>query len=88
MRGLLSRAFLFSIKRMKVIQKHNDCIGCGACTAVCPAFWEMPDDGKARPVNGKQNENGDYELEIEDKDIACNKEASEVCPVQVIFLRG
>ncbi len=72
---------------IKIIQKHNDCIGCGACAAVCPDFWEITDDSKARPKNGKHNsETGNYELEIEEKDVKCNKEAAEVCPVQIISI--
>lgn len=68
---------------MKVIQRHKECIGCGACTAVCPDFWEMGDDNKAKPKEGGLNPNtGDYEAEI--KEVSCNQDAAEACPVQVI----
>ncbi len=69
----------------KIIQKYKDCIGCGACVAVCPKFWEMDDDMKARPKNGKKSEKTmDYQFEIDEKDLDCNKEAVDVCPVDVI----
>ncbi len=69
----------------KIIQKHNECIGCGACTAVCPDFWEMGDDMKAKPKIGKQDsQTGDYEFEADEKNLKCNKEATEVCPIQII----
>ncbi len=67
----------------KVIQKYEDCIGCGTCVALCPKFWEMADDGKARPIKGLKNpETGDYEFEAEK--IGCNQDASDACPVQII----
>ncbi len=67
----------------KIIQNYEECIGCGTCVAICPKFWEMGDEGKARLKGGKKNsETGDYELEIEK--IGCNKDAAEACPVQVI----
>ena len=69
----------------KVIQKHDECIGCGSCAVVCPKSWEMHDgDMKAHPKQGKKNPQGDYEFEIEEKDVECNQEAVEVCPVQII----
>jgi len=70
---------------MKVIQKHEGCIGCGSCAIVCPKYWEMGDDMKAHPKQGKKTPEGNYEFEVEEKgDLACNKEAAEVCPVSVI----
>ncbi len=67
---------------MKIVQKHEECISCGSCVAICPKFWEFGDDGKTFPKGGKKNEKGDYELEI--KKVECNKEAADACPVQVI----
>lgn len=66
--------------------QHNrlDCIGCGSCVAICPAFWEMNDDGKADIKKGKNLKNGWQELEI--KDLKCNMEAAQVCPVNVIHI--
>ncbi len=70
----------------KITQKHNECIGCGACTSVCSNFWDMGNDGKAFLKNGKQTPSGDFELELDEKDVACNKDAVEVCPIQIISL--
>ncbi|MCX6731497.1 MAG: ferredoxin [Candidatus Parcubacteria bacterium] len=67
----------------KIIQNHEGCIGCGSCAAVCPKFGEMNvEEGKSILKNGKKNEKGEYELEV--KDIECNQEAADVCPVSVI----
>lgn len=68
----------------KVIQNYEDCIGCGTCVALCPKFWEMGDEGKARPKLGEKTEKGIYEFEIDEKKLSCNKDAAEACPVQVI----
>ena len=65
----------------KIIQEHEKCISCGACVSVCPEHWEMGKDGKVILKGGKKS--GDF-LEKEVKEIGCNKEASEKCPVQII----
>jgi ferredoxin len=57
---------------MKIEIDRDKCIGCGACAAVCPENWEMKDDGKAAPIKK------------EIKEIGCNKDAAEGCPVQCI----
>jgi len=59
-------------------QDREKCIGCGACAATCPENWEMKSDGKAKPKKTK----------IEKKDLACNKEAESVCPVQIIHIES
>ncbi|MFH1979297.1 MAG: ferredoxin [Patescibacteria group bacterium] len=70
---------------IKIIQDYKNCIGCGTCVALCPKFWEIEDNGKARPKNSKSNsQTGEYELEIEERDLDCNKEAEEFCPAGVI----
>jgi ferredoxin len=68
----------------KIIQKHEECIGCGTCVTLCPKYWEMSDDMKATLKGSKKNEKG--ELELETEDVACNQEAADACPVQVIIV--
>jgi ferredoxin len=71
--------------KYKIEHDRPNCIGCGACTAVAPDFWEMVEDGKSSIKNGKKV--GDKEeKEIDEKDFAANKEAAESCPVNVIHL--
>jgi ferredoxin len=69
---------------MKIIQEHQKCIGCGSCVAVCPKYWEMAEDGKAKPINSnKIGEN--YELEAKES-VECAKMAEGSCPVQCIMV--
>ncbi len=60
--------------KYKITQKQEECIGCGACVAVCPNFWKMNEQGKAEPIK----------TEFEEKDLEINKEAAETCPVEII----
>jgi len=69
---------------VKIIQEHDKCIGCGSCVTLCSKFWEMGDDGKAKPINSKRKSRN-YELEVESAE--CSKEAAEACPVQCIMVK-
>jgi ferredoxin len=60
----------------KIIHNKEKCIGCMACTAVCPANWQMK-EGKAIPKK----------IEISKDEINCNKNAAEACPVQCINIK-
>ena len=63
-----------------------NCIGCAACEAVAPSFWEMNEDGKSDIKNGNNLDTGWQDLDIEEKDFEANKEAADSCPVNVIHL--
>lgn len=70
---------------MKIIHERKKCIGCGACAVVCPKYWEMAEDGLAKLKKSKTNsKTGNDELEI--KNIDCNKDAAESCPIQIIVI--
>lgn len=70
---------------MKVLHEREKCIGCGSCVAICPEFWEMGEDGKSFLKKSKVNPaTGKYELEIDEP--ACNKEAANSCPAQIISI--
>ncbi len=74
----------------KIDHDRPNCIGCGACAAVAPEFWEMSPDGKSS-VKGatKKEENGEVvreELDIKDEDFEKNKTAADSCPVNVIHI--
>ena len=68
---------------MKIILERSKCIGCGSCVAVCDRYFEMGDDNLSKIKGGKMV-NGNMELEIDE--VACAKDAQEICPVQIIKL--
>ena len=68
-----------------------NCIGCGACAAVAPEHWEMTaPDGKSDLIDSKSVTEGDVIVrenkDIEESDYSLNKEAADVCPVNVIHI--
>jgi ferredoxin len=67
-----------------VEQARDECIGCGACAATSPDFWEMNSDGKA-DLKGAKKVGEIMVLEIEEA--GSNKEAADVCPVQIIKVK-
>jgi len=68
---------------MKIILDREKCIGCGSCVALCPKYWKMGTDGKSDLTDGVKNkETGKYEITT--GDLACNEEAADACPVQII----
>ena len=52
---------------------QETCIGCGACSAMCEAVFEMK-DGKAYVKDGQESSSAE-----------CVKEAIESCPVDAII---
>lgn len=75
----------------KIDHDRPNCIGCGACAAVAPEFWEMSAfDGKSDIKGGQCEENGGEvvreTLDIDDNHYIKNKEAADCCPVNVIHL--
>ena len=72
----------------KYILQHDrpNCIGCAACEAVAPDFWEMNGDGKSDIKNAKSLDNGWQEREIDVNNLQENKDAADSCPVNVIHI--
>ena len=68
----------------KIIHEVDKCIGCGACVAVCPDFFDMGDDGKSHLKKAKKKGKNE-ELNI--KDMKCAKDAENTCPVQCIHVK-
>jgi ferredoxin len=64
----------------KIIQDQNECIGCGACAAICPTGWALKGD-KAELIGGKKEGNV-FAKTV--KDAGCSKDAENACPVKCI----
>ena len=76
------------MKKFLIEHDRPNCIGCGACAATAPRFWEMNQDGKADVKSGKTRPDNWQELEISEKDFEENMRAAESCPVNVIHLKN
>ena len=69
----------------KIILNKEECIACGSCAALCPDFWEMPEEGDMKiNLKGSKKNEETGEGELEGKEIACNQDAVDCCPVQCI----
>lgn len=69
--------------KFKIKFDREGCIGCGSCTALCSDFWEMAEDGKSNLKGAKETKEGS-ELELDD--LACNQDAANSCPVNIIHI--
>lgn len=71
----------------RIRHDRPNCIGCTACSAVAPQFWEMsPMDGKSDIIGASMGEDGWEELDIAEEAFQTNMDAASVCPVNVIHL--
>lgn len=68
----------------KIIHFKKECIGCGACAAIAPEYFEIDNEGLAQLKNSKQEEDGKWVLEVKDKELA--QEAANSCPVNIIHV--
>ena len=68
---------------IKIMQQREKCIGCGSCSAVCPKYFELADDGKSHIKDSVKDEKTSNE-ELEVVKIECAESAAEACPVQCI----
>jgi len=72
---------------MKIIHEKSKCIGCGACSSLCPEHFEMGEDNKVFLKGSKLIEGQNDKQEKEIEDIGCAKEAVDSCPVQCIEIK-
>lgn len=68
---------------MKIVLDREKCIGCGSCVVICPAFFEMAEDGKSKLKGKVIRPKKDIE-ELAISSIECAQDAADSCPVQVI----
>ena len=61
---------------MKVVENHNNCIGCGACESICPEVFQITDEGLSSVI-GKEEDFPNHEEEIRDAVDSCPTGAIE-----------
>lgn len=59
---------------MKVVVNKDNCIGCGACEAICPEVFQLNDDGLSTVIKEEVT------TDLEDS----AREAVEGCPTSAI----
>ena len=68
----------------KIKLEREKCISCGSCSALCPKYFELIDDGKSHIKNAVKADV--EELEVEKAE--CAIAAAEACPAQCIFVEN
>lgn len=72
---------------MKVTIDRATCVSCGSCWDVCPALFEQdPDDSFSRIVEQYRVQENIAKGAPPDHLAACAREASDLCPVQIISI--
>lgn len=69
---------------VKVQLDLPECIGCGACTAICPDYWVM--EGDKSHIIGSKKSGESEELEIDESKCSVLMEVAQSCPVNCIHI--
>ncbi len=72
-------------KKYKIIYNRDECISAKTCIEFYEKFKISKKDDKA-DLSGSKEEDGQYVLEISEKDLQAAKEAAQSCPVNVIHI--
>ena len=73
-------------KKYQLQHDRPNCIGCAACNSVAPDFWTMNEDGKSDIVGCRKRDDEWEVCDIDEKHYNENKEAADLCPVNVIHI--
>ncbi len=69
---------------IRITHYRAKCIGCNYCVEAAPFRWFMDEkDGKSNLTDGK-NKKGIFIAITSDDEYDANKEAEEICPVNII----
>jgi len=68
---------------MKITINREECIGCGACEAICPEIFQLAEDGKSA-ITEKYRKSHLGHGEVGEEHVQCVENAKESCPVEVI----
>jgi len=69
---------------VRIIHQRAKCIGCNYCVEVAPYRWTMDEnDGKSNLLEAKEKR-GMYLVLVSDDEYNDNREAAQICPVNII----
>ena len=69
---------------IRIIHQRSKCIGCNYCVEAAPFRWRMDEkDGKSN-LTDAENKKGIFIVITSDDEYDANKEAEEICPVNII----
>ena len=72
--------------KYRIVYERDKCINAGPCYRAAPEFWKENDGERADLIGSKENEKGDFELIIDEKDLKGNLLAARTCPVAIIHI--
>jgi len=72
---------------MMVKIDRSTCVSCGSCWDACPGFFEQdPDDSFSRIIEKYRIDGSTAEGTPPEDLESCAREASDLCPVQIITI--
>lgn len=72
---------------MTITHDRVKCIGCGQCASVCPEYWYIDNDGKARMRNSIDKK-GIAVGKIDNDDLPQMEEVVKLCPLHLINIQS
>lgn len=63
---------------------RSDCIGCGACAAVCPDLFKMNSEDNKSDLAGAKGDRDNQTLDVDE--VKCGLDAANTCPVTIIHI--
>ena len=72
--------------QFKIIHERPKCIACGSCAAIAPEFWEMSAKDGLADLKKCTMDGENEERIVGEHEALKNREAAEVCPVQIIHV--
>ena len=77
--------------KFRIVLDREACIGCGACSNICPSYWRLDND-KATIIGGRRFSKEGREFEVLETEVLdCDKDVVAVCPtgaIRIEELRG
>ncbi len=74
------------MSRFKITHERPKCIACGSCATISPKHWEMSEKDGLADLKGCTMNGENEERIIDESEVLDNKEAANVCPVNIIHV--